>query len=92
MLLRFKAESYCSGDFDSGSTDHGEIRISNHASGLSEVQTERLFDRFYTVNTARKSTGLGLSIAKALMEKMGGTITADYRENVLEICVNVQKL
>lgn len=34
----------------------------------------------------------GLSIAKALMEKMGGTITADYRENVLEICVNVQKL
>ena len=64
----------------------------NHASGLSEVQAERLFDRFYTVNTARKSTGLGLSIAKALMEKMGGTITADYRENVLEICVNVQKL
>jgi len=59
---------------------------------LSEVQAERLFDRFYTVNTARKSTGLGLSIAKALMEKMGGTITADYRENVLEICVNVQKL
>ena len=86
------AVKYSDGDLKIVLSEDGEIRISNHASGLSEVQAERLFDRFYTVNTARKSTGLGLSIAKALMEKMGGTITADYRENVLEICVNVQKL
>ena len=85
------AVKYSDGDLKIVLSEDGEIRISNHASGLSEVQAERLFDRFYTVNTARKSTGLGLSIAKALMEKMGGTITADYRENVLEICVNVQK-
>ena len=86
------AVKYSDGDLKIVLSEDGEIRISNHASGLSEVQAERLFDRFYTVNTARKSTGLGLSIAKALMEKMGGTITSDYRENVLEICVNVQKL
>ena len=88
----YNAVKYSDGDLKIVLSEDGEIRISNHASGLSEVQAERLFDRFYTVNTARKSTGLGLSIAKALMEKMGGTITADYRENVLEICVNVQKL
>ena len=86
------AVKYSDGDLKIVLSEDGDIRISNHASGLSEVQEERLFDRFYTVNTARKSTGLGLSIAKALMEKMGGTITADYRENVLEICVSVQKL
>ena len=86
------AVKYSDGDLKIVLSEDGDIRISNHASGLSEVQAERLFDRFYTVNTARKSTGLGLSIAKALMEKMGGTITADYRENVLEICVSVQKL
>ena len=45
-------------------TENGEITFSNTAPGLDEVQTERLFDRFYTLETARKSTGLGLSIAK----------------------------
>ena len=52
------------------------MRHSRHAAGLTELQTERLFDRFYTVNTARKSTGLGLVIARTLTEKMGMEIGA----------------
>ena len=74
------AVKYSDGDLKIVLSEDGDIRISNHASGLSEVQAERLFDRFYTVNTARKSTGLGLSIAKALMEKMGGTISFESKE------------
>ena len=56
----------------------GVITVSNTAASLSEVQVGRLFDRFYTVEAARSSTGLGLSIAKTLCEKMGGSISAEY--------------
>ncbi|WP_334104125.1 HAMP domain-containing sensor histidine kinase [Muricomes intestini] len=78
---------YSDGDLKILLTEKGEIIFSNHASGLTEIQTGRLFDRFYTVNSARKSTGLGLSIAKILTEKMGGTITANYQNNVISIHV-----
>ena len=48
---------------------------------------ERFFDRFYTVENARKSTGLGLSIAKALLGQMGGEITAKYSKGRLYVSI-----
>lgn len=79
------AIKYSDGDLQITLSESGEMVFSNHASGLDEVQAGKLFDRFYTVHTARKSTGLGLSIAKQLTEQMGGTIDAAYREGVLSI-------
>lgn len=81
------AIKYSDGDLNIILTEMGEIVFSNTASKLSEVQVERLFDRFYTVETARKSTGLGLSIAKILVEQMNGTITAKYENEKLSICI-----
>ena len=81
------AVKYSDGDLQVTLTADGAVTFSNHASGLDQVQTERLFDRFYTVETARSSTGLGLSIAKLLTEEMGGVITATYEEGQLRIRV-----
>ena len=57
--------------------------FANHAASLDAVETGRLFDRFYTVENARSSTGLGLSIARQLTEQMGGSITAWYEDGML---------
>lgn len=81
------AIKYSDGDLEITLKETGEIIFSNTASDLSEVQVERLFDRFYTVETARKSTGLGLSIARILVEQMNGTITANYENEKLIILI-----
>lgn len=81
------AVKYSDGDLTIRLWPDGTVGFSNSAPSLSRVQAEHLFDRFYTVETARSSTGLGLSIAKLLTEKMGGTITAKYENGRLQICI-----
>lgn len=81
------AIKYSDGDLDITLSTSGEIIFSNKASKLDEVQVGKLFDRFYTVEAARKSTGLGLSIARTLVEHMNGTISAVYENNKLRISV-----
>lgn len=79
------AVKYSDGDLIISLSDDGEITFSNHAETLDDVQVGKLFDRFYTVETAEKSTGLGLSIARVLTCQMNGTITADFKNNMLSI-------
>lgn len=79
------ALKYSDGDLDIRLGCGGEIQFSNTASGLNEVQVGKLFDRFFTVEAARNSGGLGLAISKTLVEKMGGSITAGLNNGVLSI-------
>ena len=81
------AIKYSDGDLKIVLHVDGTAEFSNHAPGLNEIEAARLFDRFYTVETARKSTGLGLSIAKVLTEQMGGRIDASYADEV--ICIRI---
>lgn len=81
------AMKYSEGDLHIMLTEAGEIVFANHASGLTEVQVERLFERFYTVEDATGSTGLGLTIARTLTEQMGGEIQLQYQDGVIRICL-----
>ena len=81
------AAKYSDGDLAVVLAPDGKVTFSNRASALSRVEAARLFGRFYTVKSARGSTGLGLSIAKLLTEKLHGTISADYENETLRICI-----
>ena len=53
--------------------------VADTGEGISGEHLGRVFDRFYRVDTARDrnrgGSGIGLSIAKALVEAHGGDIT-----------------
>lgn len=79
------ALKYSDGDLAVQLDEDGTLYFSNHAAALDEVSTAQLFDRFFTVENARHSTGLGLSIAKSLTEQMHGEISAAYSDSLLTI-------
>ena len=81
------AIKYSNDDFSVVLEANCRIVFSNTTKKLSTVEVGKLFDRFYTVDSARKSTGLGLSIAKLLTERLNGTIKAEYVSDKLIITI-----
>lgn len=55
----------------------------------NDLDVDRIFDEFYTVDISRTkgNTGLGLAIAKEFVEQLGGKIRAKKRKDKLTITV-----
>ncbi len=65
----------------------GELCFSNQLPPGPRPDPERLFDRFYQSGSARGSggAGLGLSIVREMMERMGGQVSAEITGDTLTI-------
>lgn len=69
------------------------IRIKNHGKTIPPEKLERIFEQFFRLDSSRASTtggaGLGLAIAKEIVELHGGAITADSSDESITFTVTL---
>lgn len=65
----------------------------NDAGDIVQEDLDRLFDRFFTTDKSRskKTTGLGLAIAKKIVMHMGGEIRAELKDGLFGIIIKIPK-
>jgi PAS domain S-box-containing protein len=60
----------------------GTVAVEDEGAGISPEDLPHVFDRFYQGADSSGGFGLGLSICKGLVERMGGEISMDSKEGV----------
>ena len=63
--------------------DGGEVSVGDRGPGIPDFAKERIFERFYSLerpDTGRKSSGLGLSFVREVVELHGGEVSIEGRE------------
>ncbi len=53
------------------------VSVSDNGPGIAEEDLPRVFDRFFTTRDRERGSGLGLSLARAVVEAHGGSIVAE---------------
>ena len=62
--------------------EDGAVAVDDEGTGISADDLPHVFDRFYQGKDSSGGFGLGLSICKELVERMGGKISVDSEEGV----------
>jgi len=57
------------------------ITVKDTGIGMDEVEIEHIFKKYHT-SGKEKGTGIGLSMAKAVIEYLGGNIAVDSKKNI----------
>ena len=69
------------------------IRFTNRGNTIAKEKLDRIFEQFYRLDAARSSksggAGLGLAIAKQIVELHHGTIRAESRNETVEFSVRI---
>lgn len=72
-------------------SDSVKVRVQNHGKTIPVEKLDRIFEQFFRLDTSRASAtggaGLGLAIAKEIVELHGGTITAGSAEESIAFTV-----
>ena len=73
--------------------NHVTVRIANHGKTIPPEKLDRIFEQFFRLDTSRSSStggaGLGLAIAKEIVELHGGTIAAESAEEHIVFTVKL---
>lgn len=64
---------------EAATTDSGHLRIAvtDTGSGIPAAEAERIFERFVKLDNFKEGIGLGLTLCRSLMTRLGGTIRLD---------------
>jgi len=72
---------YRRADFFSIGDEMIVVEISDTGKGIPEETLSKIFEPFFTTKPANEGTGLGLSLAHMIMDRLSGTIDVESREN-----------
>jgi len=59
------------------SADHTVITVSDNGPGIPRENLARIFEPFFSTKSPGEGTGLGLFVTRGIIEKLGGTVTAE---------------
>lgn len=75
--------------------DTVQIRIANHGRTIAPEKLSQIFEQFFRLDESRASStggaGLGLAIAKEIVELHGGTILAESQNEIICFTVKLSK-
>lgn len=73
-----------------------KITVENKGDNIPKEDLDKIFDKFYKIDKSRKNSlngsGIGLSIAKKIVELHGGKIWVESVENKISFNVLIEKI